>query len=289
MNTNNLKKMLGLLALTAMLPAAATITTFYDFNYSSDLGWNGVVGGNNEADYISSGGINNTGAIGRLDNSNRQAMVVTADTFNGSLGELSMSTFLFLNAGDQNAQGNRRFAFGFKDNDSTGQISLISGIRFTEADNSLFTFLETNDGATSTSVDIRLGLGVRGNESGSEISSSFTPVTNDAWYFMETEFNPLAENGHWTLTSRFYEADSSGNVDKSEDPILEFINIFTNGPLVESLSEIYGSFALPPASGSRRRSVQLVDNTTITVIPEPGTLVLVGIALGGLFVFRRRH
>ncbi len=285
MNTSKLKLLLGLLALSALLPAAAT-TVFYNFNNESDLGWNGIVGGANEADWISDGGINSTGAIGREDNSNRQAMVVTSDSFNGSLGDLSMSTFLFLNAGDQDAQGNRRFAFGFKDNDITGQVTQVTGNRFTEADNSLFTFLETDNGGTTESVDIRLGLGLRGNGSGSETSDTFTSVTNNAWYFMETDFNPQATNGEWIMTTRLFGADSSGNI--SSTLLLSHTDTFTNGPLVENLSEIYGSFALPQSDGSRRRSVELVDDITITAIPEPGTLVLVGIALGSLLFFRRR-
>ena len=278
-----LTKLLLALGCTATLSARAT-TVFYDFNDQNNLGWSGITTDNNDANWSSSNGLDGTGAVGRQSDVNRTAATVTTQQFDGSVGQLSFGTFVFFDLGGQETQADTRFALGFKDNQLVGQTRNDPERRIGNADNSVYAALDF-DGSTG----IRIGLGVSGDGTGTYVSSDFETVSNSSWYYLSSDYEHLGTDGNWRLTASLFALDTNGDVDFSSS-VISFTNDFTGGPLLSAFSEVYGSVDHAPSGGRNRRAVQWIDDATITVIPEPGTLALIGIAaIAGLIGFRRRR
>lgn len=278
MNTHALKKMLGLLALTAMLPAAATITTFYDFNDGTDLGWTGVTGGNGELHYTSDGGLNDSGAVFRNDTTGRNAYMHTNDIFDGTLGPMTMSLFFEAGLPGRNETAeNRASQMGFRTDDVWGNSDGGQNIaRLDQSPNSVFVSMFPRSGSE---VNLRVGTMDNTGSFSSQIA-----LTEGDWYYWTSTFE-LTGTNTWDITSEIFAADDEGNIGSS---LLTTSATGLVGPTMNNFGTVFGSIGIGENDRNNRDSIRTVDNVTITVVPEPGTLVLVGIALGSLMLFRRR-
>ncbi|MCC5849070.1 MAG: PEP-CTERM sorting domain-containing protein [Verrucomicrobia bacterium] len=285
MKTNKPAKLLALLALAALLPASATIITFYDFNDVNNLGWNGITADTSTATWSSTGGLGGSGGVLSGGTGDRTRMITTQTTFDGSLGELSIG--MFFNANSSNSSGDtddRASHIGFKDNNLAGQTrNADPGIRFDQADNAVSARLASSGLGDNTNKQLDLfTIG----DTARATSGEFFLEAGD-WYFWSANFTPTSD-GVWDLTT------SINTVDQTTFDIGSMVTGATvsatgiTGPTFANFSEIWGGIALAP-DRTDRGTFNAIDNATITAIPEPGTLVLVGIALGSLFLFRRRR
>lgn len=133
----------------------------------------------------------------------------------------------------------------------------------------------------------------RGTHNGAENASTRAVIQiGTDWFASETTFNPAAA-ATWethtiadisTETWRTLSFDSGNN------------NAVSLGTTAQTLSAHGASGSLTSVgfhlsttgSGSGSNSQYRIDNIAVTAIPEPGTLVLFGIAVGSVFLFRRR-
>ena len=281
MNMKIVPNMLALLSLAAILPVSAT-TVFYDFNDPNQLGWNGITSDSDTATWSSSGGIDNTGRILSGGTGDRTRMITTETSFNGSLGELSIGLYFNADPNDTDGQTDDRAShIGFKDNALAGQTRNASpGIRFDEADHAVSVRLASLDDNGLKVLDLYTGGSSHG-------TTDPIPLNGGNWYYWSATFTPTGD-GIWDLSSSI----NSVNQDTFEVGGLvnnAFISATgVSGPSFDDFTEVWGGVALAPAPRTDRGTLNAIDDVTITAIPEPGTLMLVGIAIGSLLCFRRR-
>ncbi|MCC5843266.1 MAG: PEP-CTERM sorting domain-containing protein [Verrucomicrobia bacterium] len=278
----NLKNFIRITLYGLSFPAIAT-TIFYDFNDQNNLGWSGVTGAADEVRWLQENGLSSSGAIGRTDNSNRVAAVVSNDTFTGN--QMSFNVYFYLSANSSTSNtsttSDNTFTVGFKDNSQVGQTNNVADVnRISQANNSVFAGIQLNNAR-----EMRIQLGT----SNSINSSDYELLGIEGWFYMTNQFNYTGTDNEWSLTTSIFNSDASGVFDPDAS-VLSHTHLFSDGPLLSNFSNVHAAMDLPRHGGDQRRTVRHVDNATITVIPEPGTLAMIGIAaLAGLIGFRRRR
>lgn len=114
-------------------------------------------------------------------------------------------------------------------------------------------------------------------------SDTFT-LSNALWYELETTMT-LASATEGDLAVNLFSrgADGTGSRTLIESISAANVTIGNNG---FSESTFFAGFGGGNNTGS---NIAAFDNFSVAAIPEPGTLALVGIALGSLLLFRRRR
>jgi hypothetical protein len=114
-------------------------------------------------------------------------------------------------------------------------------------------------------------------------SETFT-LSNTLWYELETVMT-LASATQGDLAVNLYSRGADGTAERTLIESISAANV-TIGNSGFSESTFYAGFGGGNNSGS---NIAAFDNFTVVAIPEPGTLALMGIALGSLLLFRRRR
>ncbi len=122
-----------------------------------------------------------------------------------------------------------------------------------------------------------------GNYDGTNLvqSASTVNLPNSAQTFvLETVFTRLSDTSLQMDTTLWNAAKSSAIIAELSRTVTVTAGYFS--------TPVYAGLFLNGDASPAVASGISVDNFTITAIPEPGTLVLVGVALGSLLLFRRR-
>ncbi|MCH8476041.1 MAG: PEP-CTERM sorting domain-containing protein [Opitutales bacterium] len=271
---------LSILGLSAfLLPVFGQVSVEYDFNDENDLGWNGVTNDSNELYYTADGGLNDSGAVFRNDSDGRNAFMVTTDSFDGSLGTLTMS--LFFQAGDpgrnENAE-NRASQMGFRTDQVSGNSDIGAEIhRLDESPNSVFVSMFPQNGS-----EVNLRVGTMDN-TGS--FSSNVAVTLGDWYYWTSTFTLDGQNS-WDITSEIFDATDTGTVGNS---LLSTEATGLAGPDKDDFETVFGSIGIGENDPGNRDSIRIVDDVEIQAIPEPSTYAaILGLGALGMLLLRRK-
>jgi hypothetical protein len=153
--------------------------------------------------------------------------------------------------------------------------------------NSTFTD-STVPGATAQVGHVRFGV----DASGSNLASTIRNVGNTAFTNTATGQYNVGVAAINTLSITYNgSASTYSGIDTNR------ANIVLNGQTIGSnvaIANTYAGAAVPlnylelRAFGSLGTTQAYFDDVSVTAIPEPGTLALVGLALGSLVLFRRR-
>jgi hypothetical protein len=155
---------------------------------------------------------------------------------------------------------------------------------------------DTYSGSTTTTgTDIKMNLlgagsgtnaGIQIYNNGAAVDTSATNVTltGGNWYYMELRIGGISGGSFTGVQAELFNSDNTGVVGSS-------LKLLDNGGTggytvatgLTSDTSVFGFFG---GIGPGSRGIDGVDN--FTVIPEPSTFALVGIALGAAMLFRRR-
>jgi hypothetical protein len=276
-------RILSILSAGFIATAAFGQTQFYDYNTPADFGTDFNTTGSALSN-ASSGGLNNSGFIqysGSDANgfSTTTAATVTTDT-SGDF-TLTQSTYFLTNLRtDTFERDNRRAVqLGLTEASSVtysggglvGEASLTAGIYVNDA------FVA----GTPDTMTVDFFASTTGTVNNFSLTSNNYVLNDDSWYYLAIDYNYIQATDEWQVDWSLSNSDSAG----------------TLGSLVGSASSPNGANVLGANPGLRgyfgtrsaqRTSIGGLDNTSLVAIPEPSTLVLVGLALGSVVLFRRR-
>jgi hypothetical protein len=259
------KKLLTLIAVAAV--PFAMRAALIDFNGGSEL--SNDFAGFSDFSQSTTGGLDNSGSVSLTSNSQIAVYQTSFDASALSGGTVVSSYFQYNGASDTG----RGFAVGFTSGPSDTY------------DNS----------STTTGTDLRVvmnGSGAGDNygisifSNGSQVAASSTNVTlvDTNWYYLDLKVGGISGGDYTGVQAELFASDASGVLGSS------LKNLDNNGGggytvtnALTSDTQAYGFFG---GQNPTARAASTADN--FTVIPEPSTFALVGLALGALMLSRRR-
>jgi len=286
-NQPNWRDLMRKSPLNLMITAAVCIThavastVLYDFEdtntLSDDFTFNGT------GSQQSTGGLNNSGRLQAPNSTNDFAAVIS----NGPVSFDTSSDFTVTQsvyfkttsiAGTE--PDDEPVILGLTDQSSqaaTGNYALM-------ANNFLNVALRINTNSNSfpspySAYDfIFLGSSANGSFTGQ--GSEVGNLAADSWYFFTVDFTYDSLNDEWDMARSVFNADSDGTVQSLvAGDTFSLSNPFGSNP------DLYGFVA---GDSGTEGSVESFDNATLVSIPEPSSLLLVGLALGAGALFRNR-
>lgn len=256
------------LGLAAQLHAAIVI----DFNTTGDFSNNFNNNGPNltAVSQVSSGGLNNSGALNATQGDGQKTTALyTGGVANGE--ELEVITqslyFKYVTAGSASASflflGVSTSATGTFENSPSGYGWLAAGLSMK---------------ATPGSVQVYVS-GLNSTGTGATYGAS-ADLINGNWYYLAVVMTPSLTN--WTVTSTLYNADGTGGIGStlatvSAERAASVLNV-----------DLYSGLKVVNGSAVGGYGVDLIDNYSTSVIPEPASLAMFLAGVSCILFFRRR-
>jgi hypothetical protein len=267
---------LAVITCAAVSGQAATIT--YDFNTSqADFNANFAATGAGEwstsavPGWTASAGVDNTGRI-QSGGNNNTAVYLTASDFS-TVGSSNTASIWFearLNGSDQ-ISGFANLGVGF----TTGTTGTLSSDQYFAAE------LKTGTGS-----NMRLGYRWRESSTGGNADTDEFTLTDGNWYKLETTLTKESGTGNFSTVVSLTDYGTTGT---SAGSLVDTYSSGTFGGATTVWNATQLNSAFQGYSQSGTGGAYGFDNFEATVIPEPGTLALFGLAGLAMTVPLRRR
>ncbi|VGO18615.1 PEP-CTERM sorting domain-containing protein [Pontiella sulfatireligans] len=259
------KQIIAAMALLCVVPLSSFGSVFVDFNNTNDLAAyfnnNDAVTSPNDPD----GGLSDSGSVDY--NNSGQVFAYNQSSYDLSQGALTVSMYLQIQGNGLGTTEN--FWLGFTNDNTDDYVNAAGGTR---GASEFYLYVQEADAADQYTLNLK-------EENQRPASSSAATLVDGNWYFL-TLTATYVDDTHIDLSAGMYNSAADGTVGSA----VYTISALNNANAGASDTTLYGFFG---GVTMQNNGSSAGDNFSITQIPEPATLGLIGFAGMGI-VFARR-
>lgn len=275
----------SILASLAHLPVA-NAQVLFDFNTTSQLADNfnkGTTAGSGSGSLtnVASGGLSDSGSLAIPTGvGNDSFLYATKGSFSATTASFDLSIYFKAQAATISG-GALSLSMGLVDDSTPTTTSGTSAVGIPDAatSNSLVLSLRNAGNGTASGLSYNLTAYNNAVQLTPAASSSVT-LTDGNWYQLRASYTYTGSN-NYSLIGQIYASDNAGVLGSA---LIGSNNSWTatNAGLADGIT-----YSMIGSQNGNRRGLGQLDN--FSTVPEPSTMILVGMALSGALFLRRRN